>query len=60
MNRFEKRFLAELVKISKEFGYVITEGVVEPISDWVEPNKSFSYTTEEKDGELTITGVEMD
>lgn len=59
-NRFQEKFIRELVNFSKEYGFVITEGgVIEPINDWVEPSKSFEYTYEEKNNELKITGVKM-
>ncbi len=59
-NRFQEKFLRKLADFSKEHGFVITDGgTIEPISDWVERNKSFRYTSEEEDGELKITGVEM-
>lgn len=60
MNRFKDKFLVSLVKLSKEYGYVITEGgYIEPISDWIEDNKSFKYTTEKDETGVKITGVEM-
>jgi hypothetical protein len=60
MNRFEQRFLDKLVELSKECGFIITEGgLIEPIQEWVEPNKSFEYTIEETTDGVKITGVEM-
>jgi hypothetical protein len=60
MNRFHEKFLSQLVEFSKEYGFVITEdGYIEPIQDWVQPRQSFTYTVEEDENGIKITGVEM-
>lgn len=60
MTRYQRIFLEKLVKLSEEYGFVITEeGYIEPIRDWIEPNRSFEYMTEESSDGIKITGVEM-
>ena len=60
MDRFQEVFLRKLVELSKEYGFVIIEdGYVEPIGDWVTPGKAWSYTAEETEHGMRITGIEM-
>lgn len=61
MNRFETNFIAKLASFCKENGYIITEsGTIEPIGDWVDPNKPFHFVVNKEDGVVKIEGVEND
>lgn len=59
-NRFQEKFMRDLVQFSKSRGFIIAEGgVIEPINDWVDQSKTFKYITKEnEDGNLVITGIE--
>jgi len=60
MNRFHEVFLRKLMELSKEHGFIITEGgLIEPIGDWVEPGKAWNYTADETPDGVKLTGIEV-
>ena len=57
MNRFENKFIEKLAQFSKEYGFVITDdGYIEPISDWVDPDRPFKYEVQENENGIKLSG----
>ncbi len=57
MNRFHNKFLQDLAKLSEESGFVIIDGYIEPIEDWVSKGKKFEYVVEENEKGIRIVDV---
>lgn len=57
MNRFHNKFLQDLAKLSEESGFVIIDGYIESLEDWVSKGKKFEYVVEEDDKGIRIIDI---